>query len=255
MIIIGLGAAIFLGLVSGISIGCIGIGGVILVPALVQIGGVPIHTAIASAMAGYVLTGLVGTGVFLKKGTLDWPSARLLLIGAMPAAILGSVAANAAPPFLLELIVALLTTFAGLQTLARRPTKIDERAPKFTFTKSTGVGVGALTGFFSALTGTGGPLVLVPVLLWLEVPVLITIGLAQAIQLPIAVLATLSNAANGTLDLPLALSLGAGLTLGAWCGARLAHALNQRVLRRVVAVVLIGIGVLLLFRIIRSFIG
>jgi len=188
MTIIGLCAAIFLGLVSGISIGCIGIGGVILVPALVQIGGIPIHTAIASAMAGYILTGLIGTAVFLKKGTLDWPSARLLWIGAMPAAILGAIAAKAAPPFLLELIVALLTTFTGLQSLARRRAPLDEQTSKFVLSKSTGITVGAVTGFLSALTGTGGPVVLVPVLLWLEVPVLIAIGLAQAIQLPIAVL-------------------------------------------------------------------
>lgn len=254
MTIIELSAAAVLGLVSGTSIGCIGVGGVILVPIMVQ-AGVPIHIAIASAMAGYVLTGLVGTGVFLRKGTLDWRSARWLWAGAMPAAIIGSIAAKAAPPFVLELIVALLTAFTGLQSLTRPRLKIKEKRPKFILSNSAGAAVGAFTGFLSALTGTGGPVVLVPVLLWLEAPVLIAIGLSQAIQLPIAVLATVSNAANGTLDLLLALTLGVGLSVGAWFGARLAHSLNQEVLRRIVAVVLVGVAALMVFRLARGFIG
>ncbi|NNF80391.1 MAG: sulfite exporter TauE/SafE family protein, partial [Rhizobiales bacterium] len=53
-----------LGLISGLSIGCIGIGGVILVPGLFYLGGIPIQTAIAAAMLGYMLTGLVGTIVY-----------------------------------------------------------------------------------------------------------------------------------------------------------------------------------------------
>lgn len=254
MTLVGLSAAAALGLVSGISIGCIGIGGVILVPIMVQFG-IPIHTAIASAMAGYILTGLVGTSVFLKKGTLNWSSAHWLLVGAMPAAILGSIAAKAAPSFLLELIVALLTGFTGFQSLVRASPKIDTRQSKFTLSNAARGALGAFTGFLSALTGTGGPTVLVPLLLWLEVPVLAAIGLAQAIQLPIAVLATASNTVNGTLDLVLALELGIGLIIGAWIGARLAHSLNQQVLRRIVAIVLIGICALSLFRISRGFIG
>jgi uncharacterized membrane protein YfcA len=254
MTIVGLSAAAALGLVSGTSIGCIGIGGVILVPIMVQFG-IPIHTAIASAMAGYILTGLVGTGVFIKKGTLDWRSARWLLAGAMPAAILGSIAAKAAPSFLLELFVALLTGFTGFQSLVRASPKIDTRQSKFILSNATRGWLGAFTGFLSALTGTGGPVVLVPILLWLEVPVLAAIGLAQAIQLPIAVLATVSNTVNGTLDALLALELGIGLTVGAWIGARLAHSLNQQVLRRIVATVLIAICALSLFRIGRGFIG
>ena len=39
-----------LGTVSGLMIGCIGIGGVILVPALVFLAGIAIHNAIPAAM-------------------------------------------------------------------------------------------------------------------------------------------------------------------------------------------------------------
>lgn len=240
-------ASALLGLVSGILIGCIGVGGVILVPALVQIVGVSIHAAIPAAMAGYILTGLVASQVFVKKETLDWRSVRLLWIGAMPASIAGALIAKVTPSFALEFAIAILTAVTGIQTLVRRPQKDDHR--KFAFSSYTGIAIGALTGLLSALTGTGGPVVLIPILLWLDVPVLLAIGLAQTIQLPIALLATIGNVVNRTLDQTLGLTLSAGLVIGSWFGARLAHRLNQSALRRFVATVLLGTGLLLLFRV------
>ena len=53
-----------LGIVSGLMIGCVGIGGVILVPALVFLGGIPIQIAIPAAMLAYILSGLTATTVF-----------------------------------------------------------------------------------------------------------------------------------------------------------------------------------------------
>ena len=43
------------------------------------------------------------------------------------------------------------------------------------------------------LSGTGGPLVLVPILTFLSMPLLAVIGLSQAIQIPIAVFATIES--------------------------------------------------------------
>ena len=47
----GLLAVIGLGLLAGTLIGCIGIGGVVLVPALAYLGGVPFPVAIAAALS------------------------------------------------------------------------------------------------------------------------------------------------------------------------------------------------------------
>ena len=66
-----------LGLFSGLLIGAIGIGGVILVPALVYFGGIPIHAAIAAAMMSYVFTGLIGTLVYTSKNSIRWSMTKL----------------------------------------------------------------------------------------------------------------------------------------------------------------------------------
>jgi uncharacterized membrane protein YfcA len=251
MTMIGLSVSALLGFMAGISVGCIGIGGVILVPALVYIAGVPLHAAIPAAMAGYIWTGVVGTRVYLKHSTFNWSSSLPLWAGAIPAAVFGSVVTTRTSTTILELVIAALTIVSGVQALLRSP-RDKKLATELRLPKPAGVGVGAVTGFLSALTGTGGPTVLIPILFWLEVPALLAIGAAQGIQLPISVLATLSNAASGTLRPILALVLGLSLSAGALLGAKLAHRLDQRILRRIAAVALLGTGISLAYKIIQS---
>jgi len=57
-------------------------------------------------------------------------------------------------------------------------------------------GVGFVVGVGSALTGTGGPTLLLPLLVWLRVPMLTAVGLAQAIQLLARAVAVLLIAAG-----------------------------------------------------------
>ena len=75
-----------LGLFAGLLIGCVGIGGVIVVPALTYIAGTPIQSSIAAAMMAYILSGGVGTAVYARKGSIRWSMALWLSAGAMPAA-------------------------------------------------------------------------------------------------------------------------------------------------------------------------
>jgi uncharacterized protein len=105
---------------------------------------------------------------------------------------------------------------------------------------------GAASGFLSALTGTGGPLVLVPALLSMRLGVLASVGLSQIFQLPVAIAATVGNLVYGKLDLLLGVILATSLSGGAWCGAKLAHAVPRATLRGIVsgALVLIGLAIL-----------
>lgn len=56
-----------LGLLVGIMIGVVGKGGVVLVPALVYFGGIPIYVAIAALMMSCVLTGLIVTLAYARR--------------------------------------------------------------------------------------------------------------------------------------------------------------------------------------------
>jgi uncharacterized protein len=229
-----------LGVSAGVLIGCVGIGGVILVPILVYVAAVPLPTAIAAAMCAFLVSGLVGVYVFAKAGTVEWRTTTWLCLGAAPAAFAGARLVGAVPEVLIELAIGALTAAAGIHALLHRGSTARDGATALSAPTLTATG--AVTGVASAITGTGGPLVLVPVLLWLEVPVLSAVASAQAIQLPIAAAATGSNVLGGTLDVMLGLTLGGGIALGTAAGARAAHALPTARLRQLVAVLLVVVG-------------
>lgn len=242
-------------LVAGVMIGCVGVGGVILVPLLSYLGGIDIRVAIAASMFAYLISGIVGTWVYSREKSMRWDMTGWMWFGAMPAALAGALMVNVLSGWILELCLGIITAASGCHALmkSRSGTASVDVEPDTGSTEAhdvlpprTATLIGGITGFLSALTGTGGPLVLMPMLLWLQVPVLTTVGLGVAIQLPIAVLATSGNAFTGQLDLALGSVLGVGILFGTWLGARLAHILPRHILRMFISVLLLIVGSLIL---------
>jgi uncharacterized protein len=232
-----------LGVTSGLMIGCVGIGGVILVPALVFLAGIPIKVGIPAAMMAYILSGLVATAVFAHNKSIRWGMTTWLCLGATPTAFAGAWAVSVVNPRLLEACIGLLTFFSGLNALK---TQNLPDGPEPNLSNKGLLAVGAVTGFLSSISGTGGPLVLVPIVISMSVPVLVAVGLSQVIQLPVAIAATVGNVLYGELDFVLGGVLAAALTIGSWYGARLAHVVPRATLRRIVSVVLVVVGTFIL---------
>ncbi len=233
------------GLIAGVLIGCVGIGGVLLVPALVYLGGIEVHVAIATCLWVFLFSGAAGTALFARRGSIDWRMAAWIGAGAVPTAFLGALVMALTPGRALEFIIAALVLFGGVSALGRGRAS----APRADRPGATALAaVGALTGFGSALSGTGGPLILVPVLVWLRLPALAVVALGQVIQIPVAAFATIGNLVGGALDFALGTAIAAALVVGVVAGARLAHAVQTRTLERIVAVVLVLTGAFLLAR-------
>ena len=92
-------------------------------------------------------------------------------------------------------------------------------------------------------------MLLVPILVTLNYPALAAIGVSQAAQLPIAVFAIIGFGLFGTLDIRLGITLGVVQAVGVVLGAKLAHELSAKKLRQIVAAALIGVGGLMIGRI------
>ena len=238
-------ALLAVGLLVGVLIGAIGIGGVLLVPVLVHVGGMAIHVAIATAMVAYFFAGTVGTIAFSRRGSIRWGDALWLTTGAIPGAFAGSAAAATAPALALELLIALLIVASALHSLRGRTPAGGEPRP---LAKSALFVIGAVTGIGSSMSGTGGPLVLIPILLWLHVPVLAAVGLSQVIQLPISAFATVGNLVYGTIDFTVAAAASVLLMIGVWFGARIAHRVSSLAMKRFVSAALLAVGVAMLAR-------
>jgi hypothetical protein len=235
------------GLLVGLLIGSVGIGGVLLAPALVYLGGIEVHVAVATAMWVFLFSGVLATALFARRGSIDWRMAGWLCLGAMPAAFAGALTMAALPGRLLELVIAGFVIFSGARALARqiRPASAGQSRHGWKF-----VGVGAVTGFGSALSGTGGPLILLPILIWLKLPVLAAVGLGQAIQIPVSALGTAGNLIGGYVDSALGAAIALVVMAGVTIGTRIAHAVSAVTLARAVAVVLIFTGIFMAARIV-----
>ena len=245
-------ALVFISLVVGLLIGSVGIGGVLLVPALSLIADIGVHEAIPACMLSYLATGAVGVIVYSRHGSIQWPLVGWLCLGAIPAAYLGSVSLLSIPANVVMSIIAALMIFAGSDTLIKAmrkdPTDINRTPPGALKL----VIIGGITGFGSAITGTGGPLIIVPIILYLGLPVLTAVGLSQAIQIPIASFASIGNWTAGTLNIELSLTIAAAMIVGSLAGANLVHHLPKEPIRKFVALLLIiagsGIGLRVLYQ-------
>lgn len=116
----------------------------------------------------------------------------------------------------------------GADALLRSP---DGRTRRFG--TPTLLAVSAFVGFGSSLTGTGGAVLLVPLLLFLRTPVLASVGAAQVVLLPVV--------AFSTAGYVLGTAMGLVAVVGV-VGARIAHEARAATLRRMVATALLWVG-------------
>jgi uncharacterized membrane protein YfcA len=224
-------------LVAGLLIGITGIGGVLLVPALTEGVRIPLDRAIAASMFGFLLTGGVAAALHLGRTPIPWERLVSLCVSAAAGALVGAATLDVLPATAVRIFIAILAVVSGLQALA--VTHATERAPPGAILLAL---LGLIVGYGSAISGTGGPVMLIPILLLIGTPLVTAITLALAAQVPIAIAATAVNAFAGRLDWLLGLALGAPLIAGAVAGAWLSRRLPARALTFAVAGALIAIG-------------
>jgi uncharacterized membrane protein YfcA len=230
----------------GILISSVGVGGVLLVPALKFLGHIPLHSAIAACMLSYMVTGSVGALIYARHGTINWSMAKKVCLGALPGAYIGAFLLPFFRTEILEFFIAVLILASGAHALIRKNT--DQQSIEETEKNTPLLAIGLIAGIGSSLSGTGGPLLLIPILIWFKVPVLIAIGLSQVIQIPISASATLGNFLHGEVDIKLAFVLALTMVGGTLVGAKLVHHLPVDSLKKIVSGLLIGVGALLLVR-------
>lgn len=232
--------------VVGVLIGMVGIGGVLLPRGIVALSDLTANEATATSTWAFLFTGLVGTLAYAWRGAVPWGMLGRLSLGVVPAAFLGALVNATLPAAVVLLGLAALTLFVGVQQLRPRAA----REPRDDLGGGALIGIGALVGFGSALTGTGGPVLLVPILLMLGVTPLRAIAVSQAVRLPVVVAGSAGYLQTGLTDIGLGTALGCIASLGVVVGAVVATRVHAEGLRRIVAVACLAAGVLLVVRVI-----
>lgn len=235
--------------VVGTLIGAVGIGGVLLIPALSVFAGLGIHEAMATALFTFIFTGITGTALFQRRGSIDWRITVPVCVGAVFCAFIGAWMNSLTRPSLLALILAGIIIFAGVYTLATwRGLQQPSLQNRPQAQQSLLFGIGATAGFGSGFTGVGGPALSVPIMVLFGFPTLSSIGTSQVIQIIAAASGTLGNLQFGTINFSIAGVVTVLEIAGVFLGARIVHAVNADSLRKFVAVLCIVVGIYLIAR-------
>ncbi|MEO8937025.1 MAG: sulfite exporter TauE/SafE family protein [Burkholderiaceae bacterium] len=230
----------------GVLIGAVGVGGILLIPAINAFAALPLQASMATALATFIFTGIAGTWLFQRRGSIDWSQTIPLCVGGALFGFAGAWANGLIDAHLLGFVLAVLTVLAGFYTLLTRASPLTADAGRPTRPRRTLLFViGALTGFGSGLTGVGGPALSVPMMVLFGFPLLPTIGSSQVIQVVAALSGSIGNLAYGHIDFHLVALLTVFEVVGVSIGVKLAHAVDARYLRRAVGVLCIAVGVAL----------
>ncbi|WP_255696428.1 sulfite exporter TauE/SafE family protein [Polynucleobacter sp. IMCC 30228] len=234
-------------LLAGTFIGAVGVGGVLLIPALIAFAGLDIHQASASALITFIFTGALGTYLFQRRGSINWRMSVPVCLGTLIASYLGAEVNAITGDHLLIGIIGLLVIAAGVWALTA-PISSDlagNSASQVLTIKKTVVLilVGLIAGFGSGLSGAGGPLFFVPLMLVLKFSPLLIIGIAQVIQIIGSSSGSVANILNSAVDFKIVAFILPFELIGIWIGVIIAHRVRVDRLKKVAAWLCILVGI------------
>lgn len=255
-----LAAYLLLGAVAGFLGGMFGIGGgTVLVPVLVMLfeaqafpAAHVMHLALGTAMACIVFTALASLRKHHQHGAVDWAIVRRITPGILLGTALGALSAFSVSPRFLFGFFACFVFVAAFQILLDLRPHAGRSLPE-----NWGMGsMGVFTGWLSSLVSIGGGTLVIPFLVWCNVPLRQAIGTSSAIGLPIAlggsigyILTGLSAESAGLpthtlgfIYLPALLGLAAASMVTAPLGARAAHRVPVDSLRKLFALALLALA-------------
>jgi uncharacterized membrane protein YfcA len=255
---------LLIGTCTGFLAGLLGIGGgMLMVPFLTIIlthKGYPadltVKMAVATSLATICFTSLSSVRAHQQRGAVLWPVVKLLAPGILVGSLLGAQLAVALPGKLLGVLFALFVAFSATQMFLGRKPKPNRTLPGPAGT----FGVGMVIGGLSALVGAGGAFVSVPFMTWCNIKIHDAVGTSSALGFPIAVAGTLGYVyagqglpqmppgAIGYLYLPGLVFISLASMAMAPLGARTAHRMDIRPLKKVFALVLYGLAAYFLLR-------
>ncbi|MGB7650224.1 MAG: sulfite exporter TauE/SafE family protein [Gallionella sp.] len=251
------------GFAVGLIVGVTGVGGgSLMTPLLVLFFGVSPATAVGTDLLYAALTKSLGGWVHSRKGSVDWRVVGLLAMGSLPAAVitilllkyLGLEEKTLRSLVTSVLSVALLATAAALllkdviKKLARRQDgTVYELHHHYlpAATVITGIVVGALVTISSIGAGVLGTVALL--FLYPRMPSVKIVGTDIAHAVPLTAIAGIGHLALGTVDLVLLASLLLGSLPGIYIGSHLSAKVPEKVLRPVLAAMLLLIGLKMVF--------
>ena len=249
---------VFLSMIAlGAVIGFVGAGGAGVTIALLTVGfGVPIHTALAVALASMVFTVLSGTISHFREHEVEVKTGAVLGMGGIVGAFVGANVSNLMKSDDLSLATAVMMLVSAFLLYMKLyhgdfivkhfhgATELLTGRKMYIY----GIIFGTINGFLSGAFGIGAAaFIQLTLLIVFGVPLLKSVGTCMMVILPISAAGGLGYLFNGRLELMLFVETLFGLMIGAYGGAKLTHLAPLPILRIcMVGMSAIG-GIIMLF--------
>jgi uncharacterized membrane protein YfcA len=249
------------GMAAGTAGTMVGVGmGFVHVPFLILLFGFSPQTAVATSIAIIFMNTLSGSLQYYHQGRLDISVASKLSLAMLPGAMIG--------PFIVEsysndafslvfsgvlLVAAVNLMFGTPAALAagaagNSTVRVPRRRPAAP-NMEVGVIGSLVIGFISNLLGVGGGIIHVPFLiLVMRIPTHRAIGTAHLILCVSSFVGTVVFAFLGHVNIHFAVPIGIGAIIGASLGADLARRMQASTLRRVLALLVMFVGLTLVIQ-------
>jgi uncharacterized protein len=257
-------ALLALGSMTGFAAGLLGIGGgMLLVPfitLLLSLKQFPpalvVHMAIATSLATILFTSISSVRAHHKHGAVQWPIVALLAPGILIGSWIG-------PWIGKQMNSSMLAAFFGIFVLTSATQMLLNKKPSATRDLPHRPGMfaaGGAIGILSGLVGAGGGFISVPFMTWCNVKIHQAVATSAALGFPIALAGTLSNIYYGSsvpglpsgslgfIYLPALLVIALASVATAPLGARTAHKLPVKSLRKIFAVMLYALAGYMLWK-------
>jgi uncharacterized membrane protein YfcA len=255
---------LLLGTFTGFAAGLLGIGGgMLMVPFITMLltardfpRELIVHMAIATSLSTIMFTSLSSVRAHHKRGAVLWPVVKVLAPGILIGSWIGPWIGTKLNSFGLALFFAIFVGFSATQMLMDKKPSASRELPQ-----APGMfGAGTIIGVLSGLVGAGGGFISVPFMTWCNVKIHNAVATSAALGFPIALAGTLSNiyfgmnepglppGSLGFIYLPALLVISFASVFTAPYGAKTAHALPVKSLKKVFAIVLYALAAYMLFK-------
>lgn len=263
--VIGLVVALSVtGVIAGLMAGLLGVGGgIVIVPVLYHLftllgidESVKMHVAVGTSLATIIPTSLRSARAHASKGNLDSQLLKSLAPSLLFGVLVGTLVSGLVSGQVLSLVFGVIGLMvAANMAISKDPAALADTLPRGMVRHSIGTGIGG----FSTLMGIGGGTLSVPVLTRCQVPMHRAVGTAAAIGIFISVPGALGFLINGwgvpqrppfSLGYVNLIGFALIVPMTLWTaplGARIAHAINARLLRQLFAVFLFITAVRMLY--------
>lgn len=234
-------------LVVGAFVGLTGVAGFLLPIVYTSPLGMGVTEGLALSFAAFIVSGALGSVNYNKAGNLDIPFGIRLSLGSLAGAVLGVKLNLIIPESTVKVILYVVVLLSGISILLRKDKSQEESGRAYVISDHLAATLilGFVTGAVCSLSGAGGPVLVMPLLVVLGIGIRTAVGVALFNSVFIGIPACIGYMMQCSVKdlLPVMTAALVFHGIGVVYGSRNAVKINQILLKKGIAVFSILIAI------------